>query len=292
MVLFASLGRDRFVLFSSPRSYYLARVYVSPSCDAVIPPFSGKVSKSLLIKANSKLSSIFEGSNIKPKPIRVSPLAFNGTYLWVKAGKKHKHLTVVSKCKYFFYVGFDETIAHMVFEAFKNMNNIELFNTKWKLLDVTYFKEEIPSKTSKINLNNTEKIVVKLESPVNLIDPFKKTRYKRFIPLAGTVFAYNIGEISRILQRNTYYWQLINLTNTILQETANIWETVKKVFYIYEGKKIPGLAGTIEYKINKKILEKIRETKTLIENILTHAQIMGVGSGRANGFGHITVKTT
>ena len=46
----------------------------------------------------------------------------------------------------------------------------------------------------------------------------------------------------------------------------------------------------MKYYIDHEILNQKLELKTLIENILSHAQIMGVGAGRANGFGHITIK--
>jgi len=292
LVLFASLGRDRFVLFSSPRCYFLAEVWVSPCGDAVVPPFSGKVCKSLLIKGNSKLLHVFEGKGLMPKPIRVSPLGYGDTYLWIRSDDRGRGLLTVSAGEeYFFYVGFDESVSHMVFNALEHVDGVEVFNVKWRLLNVKYFRENIPSKNPRVRLNDAESVVVEFKSPVNLIDPFKKTRFKRFIPLAGTVFAYNIGEISRILQRNTYYWQLVNLVNTVLRETSELWETLRKTHYIYEGKKIPGLIGEVEYTVDRKTLEENREAKTLIENILTHAQIMGVGSGRANGFGHVTVKT-
>ena len=291
MVLFASLGGDRFVLFSSPRSYYLTRISVSPCSNAVVPPFSGKVCKSLLIKGDSRLLQVFEGKGLMPKPIRVSPLGYGDTYLWVREGKDKGLLTVSAGEEYFFYVGFDESIAHLVFSALDNIDGVEVFNVKWKLLNVKYFKESIPSENPKISLDNVRSVVVEFKSPVNLIDPFKKTRFKRFIPLAGTVFAYNIGEISRILQRNKYYWQLISLTNTILRETSEVWKTVERIFYIYDGNREPGIVGKVEYKVNTKVLEENRKTKTLIENVLTHAQIMGVGSGRASGFGHVLIET-
>ena len=292
MVLFASLGGGRFVLFSSPRCYFLAEVWVSPCGDAVIPPFSGKVCKSLLIRGNSRLLHVFEGKGLLPKPVRVSPLGCGGGYLWVRGrGGGGGLLTVSGGEEYFFYVGFDESVSHLVFDALNGVDGVEVFNVRWRLLNVKFFKEYIPSENPRVRLNGVGRVVVEFNSPANLFDPFKKTRFKRFMPLAGTVFAYNIGEISRILQRNKYYWELINLANTVLKETPEVWETVEKVFYVYEGKKIPGLVGKVEYTVDREILEENREAKTLIENILTHAQIMGVGSGRANGFGHVTVKT-
>lgn len=271
----------------------MARVVVVPDRDQVIPSFSGKVVKTLLISSNKSLEYIFNSKELNPKPIHISPLGYvseNGkiVYLWKKAGDPSK-LRIISGRKYFFYIGFEESIEHQVLDAVNSIDGVKVFNTRWSLEEIDYTSIEIPSEKPQYRIKG-DYIKVELRSPTNIIDPYKKSKYRRFLPLSGFLFAYNIGEVARILHRNDIYWELIRIFNTVLQETHHVWDTVKKIMYLYEGKAIPGLIGYIKYYIDKEYLEKNINIKLLIENTLTHATIMGVGSGRANGFGHITLK--
>jgi len=61
---------------SAPRLYYFGWVRLCVDGEAVLPPFTGKVVKSLLIKANPVLESVFEGK-FYPRPVRVSTLAMD-----------------------------------------------------------------------------------------------------------------------------------------------------------------------------------------------------------------------
>ena len=282
MVLNSSLLSNRFFYFSSPRKYCYARVSVCPKGDAIIPPFSGKVVKSLLIRGNDKLASIFESSGIKPKPIHISPLGFFKNnklmFLWIKGDSGFKGpLTVSGGEEYFFHIGFEETIKHMVLGSLGNIDGVEVFNTKWYVLSYEYGEVTLPSESPPISLNNVSYVKVEFRSPINIVDPYKPSKFRRFLPTAGFLFSYNIGELARILQRNEIYWKMINIFNAALQETHNIWDTVKKIFYIYNGKKIPGLTGYVKYFLEEELTKK-QIIRKLIENILTHAQIMGAVS--------------
>ncbi len=296
MVLKASFDGERILNFSSPRKYVSARVHVVPEKSVVVPPFSGKVVKSMLITANNGLDYVFSSREVSPKPIHISPLGYFSekgsiVFLW-KSLAMNKTMRVEAGRKYFFHIGFEESIEHLVLGALDKLDGIEVFNTKWFLSELEYTVIELPSRDPPIKIKNAEHVKVEFRSPVNIIDPYKKTRYRRFLPLAGLLFSYNIGDLARILHRDQLYWQLIDLLNAVLQETHHVWETVKKIYYIYDGKAIPGLTGYIKYYIDHEFLRENEILRLLIENILTHATIMGIGSGRANGFGHITIKTT
>ena len=295
MVLKVSLDNKRILLLSSPRRYSIAKIVVVPDRNQVIPSFSGKVVKTMLIKSDNRLEYVFTSRELQPKPIHITPLGYIGergkvVYLWKKE-ESLSPLRVYGGEKYFFQIGFEESIEHLVLDAINGIDGLEVFGVKWYVMEIDYSSIEIPSEKPEITIDGREYVKVELRSPANLIDPYKKTRFKRFLPLAGILFAYNIGEIARIIQRNDVYWSLVNTFNAVLQETHNVWETVKKVMYVYEGKALPGLIGYIKYYIDKEFLDRQEGLKKLIENTLIHATIMGIGSGRANGFGHVTIKT-
>ena len=148
----------------------------------------------------------------------------------------------------------------------------------------------LPTDTPPISLNKASYIMIEFRSPINIIDPFKRTKFRRFLPIAGYLFSYNIGELARLTRDNKLYWDLINYVSAALQETHNVWDTVRKIYYIYDGKEIPGLMGYVKYFVIHEVFDDFPSLKLLVENVLTHAVIMGVGAGRANGFGHVSVK--
>jgi len=291
---YPSIDVSRILCFSSPRMYFEAKVSLTVEREAILPPFTGKVSKSLLIKGCDKLETIFKSPNINPKPIKVSPLGYlrNGreVYLWIRDGGKIGVAKAGPDREYFFYIGYEETVSHSVEEALSNIDGVELFGTKWYISNIEINSYTLPSsKISKYDISNSTEVKVSFRSPVNIVDPYRKSRYRRFLPIAGFLFSYNIGEIARLERDNKLYWILIDYISAVLQETHNVWNTVKKIHYIYDGEKIPGLTGYIKYYINHDLLENKPEITKLIENILQHAEIMGVGSGRANGFGHVKI---
>lgn len=284
------------VLFSgAPRRYCRVVVWVSPVNDAVLPSFTGKVVKSLLIKANPLLERVFGRDSVyNPKPIHVTPLGYFGDkgsprFLWKTFGRDEV-VVVRGGRSYFFRLGFDEAVESMVLEALHRLDGLELFNTKWYVLGFEVETVKLPTRNPRIRLDDAAVVKVMLRTPNAPLDPYKKTVYKRFLPLPSIMFAYNAGEITRMLQRGPDYWRLLDLLNLVLTETHYVWDTVKKIYYLYNGKKLPALIGYIKYMVNQQPLLENRTLKLLIENILEHATIMGTGTSRANGLGHIEIK--
>ena len=294
MVVKVSINGERFILLSSPMLYFLVKIGVAPNKNTLLPPFTGKAVKSLLMKANPSLETIFEPptQTYSPKPIKITPFTTDDkVYMWVRHGS-NKVMEAKAGETLYFYIGFKEHVAHLVFQALEKLiDGVQLFNTEWRLTEFTeILKAEIPVENPPLDLTKIQAITVELKTPAKLIDPYKKTPYGRFLPVAGFLFAYNIGDIvSSKKKREKDYWHLINIANAVLQETHSAPETIKRVFYIYKGKPLPGLYGYIKYHICHNTLTP--ETNTLLANTILHAQIMGIGSGRATGFGHIKIKT-
>lgn len=261
---------------------------------AVLPPFTGKVVKTLLVNAEPGLNKIFL-SAYSPKPIAISTLAkLSGSkylFLWKKGGRGSV-LRVCAGDVVEFWIGFSEDIAPTILGALEDMDGVEAFNTKWFLLELEVESYRLPARSDDIpstyRLDNADAIKIEFRTPALLLDPYKKSRFKRFLPVPGNVFSYNIGELLRI-QRNKDYIEVVNLVNALLNETYNILETVKPVKYVYGGKELPGIIGYAKYMIDWELLTETK-AKELLENLLLHSAIMGIGTSRASGFGYITVK--
>ncbi len=295
-------GFDRVLLSATPRKYSLIEVCLRVKDNVVLPPFTGKVSKSLLIIGNSKLYDIFEKpfiveyDDIKihvPKPLRVTPLYIkdNGKtrYLWKKT-VKGPHIRLRKDRIACFKVGFEEGLEKEIYFAVAGMDGANLFDARWTIESIRVERSfNLPSRSPGILLENVSGIRVVFRSPIKLLDPWKKTRFGRFLPIAGVLFAYNIGELLRLLKRDLEYWYVVSMVSAALRETHRIWETVKKVTYVYDGKELPALSGYAVYLVDDEIIGNINGFKVFLENIIAHAIIMGVGSSRAIGLGHVDI---
>ncbi len=293
-LIIKSLDSKRVLFSAPPRYYYVINVGVVVTNPAVLPSFSGKVVKSLLIKSNPLLEKIFrESIGGRPKPIHVSPLGYRGekgklVFLWKRSDAKNKVLEASPDIEYFFTVSCTEEIFEMVLEAVMSMNNVKLFNTEWIITEIDAKRYKLPDKNPIIRLEDAVAIKVMFRSPIQPIDPYRKSQYKRLNILPGILFSYNAGEITRMYRRGPDYWRVLDILNYVLIESKTYWKTVKQVNIIYDNKEIPALTGYVKYWVN--LENTTEEEKLLVENILSHAQIIGAGSSRSIGLGHIEIK--
>ncbi len=289
----ASLGFDgivgvvRRLLFGASRLFYRFIVWLRVNGSCVLPPFTGKVVKSLLIKCNPRLVNVFE-SRIFPKPIRVSTLfRRDGYFLWKRRGCEGV-VGIDNGGVFGFVIGcYGEYLDDIVL-AIDNLHDVELFGCKWSVIELTVECFRIPSKEPFYSLDDVDVVKVVFRTPALFIDPFKPSKFRRFAPISGFVFSYNIGDVAR-LEREPDYISLINLFSAIVVESHSCLDTCRRVFYIYDDKELPGVIGYVNYHLENDILSSYPEFKLFIENVLTHAYVMGVGSSRADGFGHVDI---
>ncbi len=294
-MLDADLAGLRKLFEASPREYNLARVIVVPENDVLLPPFTGKAVKSMLIKANPSLTMIFE-SEMNPKPIRISTMARSDDgvvhYLWKIAGKNNSiSMRLAMGERAWFYVGFTGDVSHAIIDALNNIDGITLFGVRWRLVEYSMETYWLPTDNPppEFRIDDAQAVKVEIRTPALLLDPYKESVYRRFLPLPGIVFSYNVGDLLR-MKRGRDYILMVDSITMAMNETYSILNTVKAVKYVYGQKILPGLIGYAKYMIDKNILEQYQGLKLFIENLLIHAHVMGIGTSRANGFGHVTIK--
>ncbi len=189
-----------------------------------------------------------------------------------------------------FKVGFEEGLEKDIYYAIAGMDGVILFDSRWFIESIKVERSfRLPSQVPGVSLDNVSGVRVFFRSPIKLVDPWRKTRFGRFLPIAGILFAYNIGELLRLLKRGIEYWYVVNMTSAALRETHRIWETVKKITYVYDGKELPALFGYATYLVDNEVIDSIRGFKVFLENIIAHAIVMGIGSSRAIGLGHVDI---
>lgn len=230
--------------------YLIAEVYVSPSNNAVIPPFTSKVGKTML-------GGVKDG-------ISVSPLKKGGKYL-VKYSNLPTFMEVEEGEIYSFEVGGK---SEDVVEALINLQERKAFNTTWKVEDV---------KMREVKVERKDLVEVELLTPALLVDPFKKDRKKRFTNAFFVTFAVNYMDHFHV-SREEYVRVALSLEEKVREEPS----TMKYVKVTYAGKEVLGMMGKFRYSI----LEKDEEIYAVLENALAK----GIGSSRKNGFGRISLK--
>ena len=295
MVIEGDMFGEKFLFESGFTRYYVGWlvVEVRSDSDVLLPPFTGKVVKSLLIRANPDLEKVFK-SIYSPKPLSVSPLVLRGRVLWKRAGS-----SMVMKCRggdrLGFHIGFREDVADMIIDAIHDLNDVVVFNARWRLLEASITSYELPSEDTGFDLDGKDMVIVSFRSPAILLDPYKaQPSNPRFLPLPGIVFSYNIGELLRMRSRDKRwdprYWYLVDIVNAALHEHRRILDKIYTARYIYDGREGYGVGGHAVYYIVRRVLREKPWVKSFLENILLHATIMGVGTGRANGFGYVEIK--
>lgn len=262
--------------------------------------YTAKIVKSILIEANPALKPAFEDNKDAVKQIHITPLFAMGRdgrekclYSRVR-GSKVYNVVLSRDTHFYFYIGFN---AHLyerdVFKALMslpveipvrerrvafNIGGYELVRS----LDLSNYRNV---RKNVQNWTCAKSIKVVFKTPTLIRDPYTAGR-RRFLPLAGWLFSINALDLfgGRTARR------IIKGLNYLLRESYTALETVRITHYIYEGKPKPALIGYIKY-----FLDTMRLTPSKaialekLPLIMEHAQILGAGTGRAAGFGHIEI---
>jgi len=259
--------------------------------------FTGKFVKTLLINTNPELEKIFEDKKYpSPKPLRITPLLEDKkeepvypkvvvTRSGEVAGKPKNGPNPISiNGLYHVYIGYEKSLEPEInLTITKLLGGVELKygnDVRVKLIEYEKVEQEVPREFNSVK--------VYFITPAIFVDPFVKVsqtdkdRAKRFIPFPPLIFSVNVYD----LFKETYKRNIIRLSYSLI-ESHTILNTVTKVWYYYDGKWLPGVIGYAKFFLRKGIHKNAKEA---VKKILENAIEMGVGSGRAAGFGFVKMK--
>lgn len=229
----------------------LAEVYLSPQYNAILPPFTSKVGKTML--------------NNPPKSVSVSPLKYKGKYL-IKRSNHPIYIEVEGDKIYSFEIGGRE---RDVMETLMKLEEREVFNTVWRVKDI---------RTYPIEVGECRSFELHILTPALLTDPMSKSKRKRFTNRPSVVFFTNILEEFGVRREDP------DLTRYLENLDSSLWEEPSFISYskvYYEDKLVVGLTGLLRYSITT--------NEGIVRKILTNAIARGIGSSRRNGFGRVRV---
>ncbi|MEM0240973.1 MAG: CRISPR system precrRNA processing endoribonuclease RAMP protein Cas6 [Candidatus Nezhaarchaeales archaeon] len=275
--------------------------------------FTGKLVKTILIKAIPQLEHYFKPSS-EPKLIHISPL-YKGTqdkkkciYSYVQC--KNSGYTI--KCEgepvlvhlngsFYFYLGFHSSIVkiHDVVQAL--VDYAECFDFMNKRVCVRVLGVEFPN-VHELGLNVAKKalesgaIKVVFSSPTMLRDPLRTSgKFKTLLPSPFNVFAtpvYTILFSKGLCSVRRLRTELLRL-HRLFNETYSVLGGLKIRWVYYSKRPEPALIGYVNYRVNYEYLDFLKQGLNVEEwlgEVFAYTLALGVGAGRATGFGHVEIK--
>ena len=263
--------------------FSVVRVGVVASRGVLVGSFSGVFVKELVLSNCSQLRGCV---------FYVSPLGVfrNGSvvYLWNKVvGGRARLVRVFPGRKYFFLFSGRADVCKCFLDCVVGSGEFYWDGVRFFVSEIEVSNYELPSEKPPIRLDDVSTVKVEFRTPVIVADIFEDEA--RFLPDPGYLFSRNIRELYKPGQ-DRYLFQ-VNLVSAVLQETHNVWGTVKPVKCFVEDRVVDALTGYVKFFLDKNMLGKYGWLKELLENIFTHAEIVGVGLKRDIGFGKVTIRT-
>ncbi|AWR95452.1 CRISPR-associated endoribonuclease Cas6 [Acidianus brierleyi] len=207
----------------------LAEIEVRPENNAIIPPFTSKVGKTILKNYKLSISPLYDGEKFIFKESDVP------TYIEVEGGKT-----------YTFRVGGEE---EEMIKALSQINDVNVFNTLWKIKDV---------KVSSVSLECKEYVKVDILTPAIFPDPFVKDEKKRFTNASFIVFAVNAMDEMKLRRGPELDKILYDIEKNVSEEPSDY----HSINVVYSNKKVKGIVGRMNFRIRG----YFPELRSILEN--------------------------
>lgn len=277
--------------------------------------FTGKLVKSILIRACPWLEESFKPSKGPvPKLLHVSPLfrvtgnrGIECVYSYARCKQRGYFvkcdgppIPVVLGGNYYFYFGFHEfsTSSSKVLDALLSYRDCFEFMGQRVCIGVEGLDVYNPHSVSldlARRVLETGGLKVKFSSPTMLRDPLKpRGKHKTLLPSVFNVFAtpvyawlYASGRYTKGCLRR----ELLRL-HRLLGETYSVLGGVRVKWIYYSSKPEPALIGYVNYRVNQDYLEYLKSRMNVEEwlsEVFAYTLTLGVGAGRATGFGHVEI---
>ena len=263
--------------------FSVVRVGVVASKGVLVGSFSGVFVRELILSNCSQL---------RGRVFYVSPLGVfrDGSivYLWNRVvGGRARLVRVFPGRKYFFTFSGKADVCKRFLDCAVSSGEFYWDGVRFFISEIEVSNYEFPLENPPVSLDDVSTVKVEFRTPVIVADVFEDEA--RFLPDPGYLFSRNIGELYKP-DRDKYLF-LVNMVSAVLQETHNVWGTVRPVKCFVEDRVVDALTGYVKFFLDRNMLEKYGWLKEFLENILTYAEVVGVGLRRDIGFGKVTIKT-
>jgi len=293
--------------------------------DFLIKDYTSKLVKSILISGSKTLEEIFTKEKWEPKPIHITPLfkiegskksAVYTRYIPSKETaspggilERLKPIKIYGGVEYVFYIGTPLDLENEFLNSLAGVDRVlfgkEHVVVKRVMIEKEYIdlQEESVKLSEKLVSRDVDSIKIIFESPAMLKDPLvvhRERKKKIFYPLPEAVLSTPIYMIlvSQGRLRKSVYIKVLRYIKTIFDTPYTTLKTVNIAWLVYNNKLVPGLIGYTKYFIDKQALTMAMNNSAkynidildMLSKALALAKVYGVGTGRATGFGHISIQ--
>ncbi|MGC8982220.1 MAG: hypothetical protein ACP5KA_00465 [Desulfurococcaceae archaeon] len=283
--------------------------------------YTSKLVKTLLIKSIPELSKHFEPvKGPVPKLLHITPLyVFNREtgkvkciYSYIECKSKN-----IIKCReevasarptrvelngvYYFYVGVHSSIIDesKIIAGLQEMPKCIDFmgqRTCFELYEIEYQDPHLAASEAASRVLSSNGLKVVFSSPAMLRDPLRpRRRVKTFLPTPINVFAtpvYAMLYAKGKYARKNLMGQLLRL-HRFFNETYSALGGLRVRWVYYSKKPEPALVGYVNYRIDEEYRDHLSSRISVqdwLREVFAYTMTLGVGAGRAAGFGHVLLK--
>ena len=278
--------------------------------------YTSRLVKTVLIRALPKLEEYFKPiKGPMPKLIHITPLyeSSKGDVECIYSYAVCKGRRSLVKCtgppsiielngEYHFYIGLHRSLIRSVDLVSELLSYSECFEfIKQKVcvevrgLDVV--NAHVLGGEIAENVLSSRGVKVVFSSPTLLRDPLKTIRkQKTLLPSPINIFATPV--YTRLYSRGLYRCgvfrrELLRL-HRLFNETYSVLGGLRVKWVYYLDKPIPALTGYVNYHIDEGYLNYLEShgvnVKEWLRDVFAYTLALGVGAGRATGFGHVELK--
>jgi len=278
--------------------------------------FSGKLVKTILTRSIPRLEEFFRPTmGSTPKLLHISPLyrvknnrEVECVYSYAVCRKTSAYVKCIDALKpvtlngrYYFYIGFHQSVENVtdVLNALLNYNEcFEFMNQKVcaEVVEIEAWNAVELGKNLVARVMNSGSMKIVFSSPTMLRDPLRTSgKFKTLLPSPFNVFATPVYTIlfskglSSVRRLRTELLRLHRLFNETYSALGGV-----KVRWVYYGRRPePALVGYVNYRVNFEYFDFLKQglnVEDWLGEIFAYMLALGVGAGRAAGFGHVELK--
>jgi len=277
--------------------------------------FTGKLVKTIIINKLPEYADLFKPSKGDvPKLVHVSPLFKTSggrvrcvySYVPCKRGDlakcEGKPVLIKLNGVYDFYVGFTD-----------NALDYDKFISAMTSLDECFTFMDQRVCTSVLELEYTDpfravaeiarrtlsegRVKITFASPTMLRDPFRSTKHKSLIPTVFNIFSTPL--YIKLYTTGTYtlrrFRSQLLILHRLFSEPYTTLSNVKLRWVVYGRRPEPTIIGYTNLYVNQEYLDQYKRYINLEEyltEVYAHMIALGIGVGRATGFGHVLLGAT
>ncbi len=252
--------------------------------DTIIPPFSSKVSRSIISILCPRLEPLLN-SKSPFKPLSVSPVFLKGRPL-LKYGREGSHLILFPGNVYSFYMTLTGKKYGDLLSDLSSSESLELFGSSFKLRGTSALVQGF----DRVIIEDGEYYKIRFLTPTILTLPASMSKYGHerhlLFPHAFLIFYSLVRHWNLYAPRELMFFDPYRLASYAYYNFMEVDYSIRPKTVVYDGRRRP--RGFVGWAVFRKVQKRARLDE-MLRRLLAYADLIGVGRSRSIGFGMVKV---